>query len=241
MRFGGDSPLSSDNRYKAVLFDLDGTLIPNYSAEWTLFTHVWRQRWLGKRNVLQLAFGLWNPHNRFNNILLGNKRYLRGKRLSELQECIHACFRPFIAELLFPALKKCIAYHRQQNDQLFIVSGSLQPIVDCFTEELGFVDGIGNKLEVRNGICTGKLAGIPPYGAGKVVAAKQLQQTYGFNRHQIIAYANEWSDRSLLAYAGSAVVVRPGLKLKKLAQTWHWHCIDSPHVQQSSQLWADSR
>ncbi|MBD3422245.1 MAG: HAD-IB family phosphatase [Chitinivibrionales bacterium] len=213
-----------------VVFDLDGTLTSEYSAELTLFKHLFKSGFITRWNIAQLALGVWHKENRLTNIFLGNKRYLRNKREEELHFLISEFFKPHIKQIVFKRMRRRIDEHRQQNQVLTIISASLQPIVDCFVNELGLDAGLGCGLQKRNGHLTGNLAGVAPYSKGKVVALHDLRRKLKIPAATpLICYGNQYADRHILHCAHEAVCVKPTRKLRKLALKKNWRIIENPH------------
>ena len=210
----------------AVLFDLDGTLIPNTSAEKTFFFHLLKHGGLTPIDIIQMAGALWSFRGDFHAMIRGNKRYLRNKKVAKYQQVARDFFEPRIDKMIFPDMRERIERHRERGQLLLLLSGTLDVIADCFVRELRFNGGKAGRLQVRNGKYTGRLEGILPYGVGKLEVLSELRDEYHFDQNETILYANIYSDRYVMNAVNEPIAVNPDGKLRDYALRRGWPIFD---------------
>jgi HAD superfamily hydrolase (TIGR01490 family) len=210
----------------AALFDLDGTLISNKSAEKTFFFHLLRRGVLTPWNLFQMTGVLWKFHFDFHAMVRGNKRYLRNKKVARFKQVAQTYFEPRISEMLFPNMRQVIEKHRDQGDLLLLLSGTLDVIGDCFIRELGFDGGKAGVLEIRDGKYTGRIEGILPYGLGKLEVLRELREEHQFDQNHTTLYANIYSDRYVMNAVQTPIAVNPDDRLRAYALRRKWDIIE---------------
>lgn len=212
---------------KAALFDLDGTLIPNTSAERTFFFYLLKNGLLPPRDVLRMATALWTSHGNLHSMLRGNKRYLKGKKLEDFRQIAVKYFEPRIDTMLFPSMHSLIEEHRRNGDLLLLLTGTLDVIAEAFVHKLSLDGFRAATLETKKGRYTGRLSGIHPYGRGKLEVLSDMQQYYGFDKNRTVYYANSFSDRFVLNAVNEAVAVNPDRKLRLYSANRGWKILDA--------------
>jgi len=103
-----------------------------------------------------------------------------------------------IPDLVKPEAIQSIIQHIGKGDRVIVISASFENwLVDwCKTMKLEL---IGSKIEVRNGLITGKIEGRNCYGTEKVIRLKQYLDISQFS--EIYAYGDSKGDLPLLELA----------------------------------------
>jgi HAD superfamily hydrolase (TIGR01490 family) len=210
----------------AAIFDLDGTLIPMASAEYTFFMHLFRHKILSIFDIIQMLGALWSVHGNMHTMLRVNKRYLRNKPVDQVEQIAQAFFEPQIDKLIFPFMYEKIEHHRSTGDLLLLLSGTLDIIANCFIRRLKFDGGKAGTLEKQKGRFTGKISGILPYGIGKLEVMSELKREYKFDSNETTLYANVYSDRFVMNAVSYPVVVNPDKRLREYAKHRLWNIIE---------------
>jgi phosphoserine phosphatase len=78
---------------------------------------------------------------------------------------------------------------------------------------------------VERGRLVGMGSGPVCYGDGKRYWAEEWARAHHIRMEDAVAYADNWSDRSLLERAGRAVVVHPRGRLLRLARARGWDIV----------------
>jgi HAD superfamily hydrolase (TIGR01490 family) len=210
----------------AAIFDLDGTLIPNASAERTFFFHLIRHRGLSLADLLQMARPLLLAKGNLHQMTYENKHYLRGKSAEKIELIARAYFEPQVKSLLFPRMKEIIERHRAAGDQLLLLTGTLDFIATCFVRALGMDGFRATNLEVADGRFTGMIHGIAPYGMGKLEVLREMRRKFHFDLNQTTLYANLFADRYVLNAVEEPVAVNPDKNLRRYALRHGWRIIE---------------
>jgi HAD superfamily hydrolase (TIGR01490 family) len=211
----------------AAIFDLDGTLIPNTSAERTFFFHLLRTGGLSVFDVIKLVKPVLSFHGNLHRVTVANKAYLRHKKVEKFEAVARKFFEPQVKNLVFRNMAETIEKHREQDDILLLLSGTLNIIAECFVRALHLDGARTTDLETRNGAYTGRTIGVVPYGFGKIEALRELRQRYEFDQNHTTLYANSYSDRYVLNAVEKPVAVNPDKRLAQYARKNNWRIIDS--------------
>jgi phosphoserine phosphatase len=231
---------STTNCRAAAFFDLDGTLIPDPSLEWRLFTELRRNRKIPLTNyLLWAAEALRLLRHGLLAVQHHDKRYLTGisrDLIFRYMESIN-----FFEEGIARAF-----WHAHQGHEIVLISGTLRELaqlaalaLECELELRGIRSQLhicATSLAQVGSRWTGHLAGEGVNGPAKVRAVEMFAKRRHLNLRDCHAYGNSLLDRYLLSAVGHAHAVNPGRELAALANKnnwpiWHWHLekkINSP-------------
>lgn len=192
---------SPANRPTIAVFDFDGTLTSqdslmpflrffagplNYSAGLlaiapTLFGYKLNliPNWQAKERVLS--------------------HFLRGQSLEAIAQVAQRFAVEKIPQLIRPQALARLQWHQAQQHQTLIVSASLELYLSTWGKQAGFDRVIGTRLEICDGLISGKLLGDNCYGVEKV---RRLEAIIGeLKQYCIYAYGDSRGDRELLQVA----------------------------------------
>jgi HAD superfamily hydrolase (TIGR01490 family) len=210
-----------------VIFDLDGTLIPQTSAEKIFFIYLLKNRQLSIINVLHLIPAIWTTLGNLHKMTLTNKRYLKNKPVTVFKEIARKYFDPRIEMLVFPLMHRIIDEHKKNGDKLLLLTGTLDFIAECFVHILGFDGYRATELETKENRYTGRVIGIQPFGLGKLEVLGDFKREFHFARDKTILYANIFSDRYVMNAVEKPIAVNPDKRLLKYAVRSKWKIINS--------------
>lgn len=96
-----------------------------------------------------------------------------------------------------------LQWHVEQGHRVVIVTASYEHYVRVVADVLGDVDVVGTRLEVADGLCTGRLDGPNCRGAEKLRRLEAWLVDNGLDRSDVTlyAYGDSSGDRELLAAA----------------------------------------
>lgn len=215
-----------NSRWTAI-FDLDGTLIPNMSAEKTFFSYMLRNGLLSIGKILQIIPAIWRAKGNLHDMTRSNKAYLRNVNAEKLESIARNYFEPRIDNIVFPRMHQVIQDHRANGDLLLLLTGTLDVIAACFVRQLRFDGFRAAILEVKNGCYTGRVNGILPYGIGKLEVLRELKEQFRYDSNKTVLYANIYSDRFVMNAVESPVAVNPDQRLRSYAKRQKWKIIDA--------------
>ena len=222
-----------------ALFDLDNTLLNGDSDHaWGLFLAkvgavdaqkqqqqqdlFYQQYQDGSLDILEFLEFQLAPLTEFSLTQLESWR----------SEFIDSVIKPMIDSGKPELLEK----HRQQNDELVIITATNDFITRPIANELGVATLIATQAEMLDGKYTGKCKGTPCFQAGKV---ERLEQWLGSVRQDSIQgdplpskyseryfYSDSINDLALLELVDKPIAVTPDDKLRAHAERFHWQIID---------------
>lgn len=214
---------------RLVLFDLDHTLLPlDSDYEWGQF-----MARIGavdavafeKRNAafyLQYQSGTLDPVEYLEFAFGTLARFSR----SQL-DTWHAQFmEETITPAILPVACDLVKRHQDAGDEIAIITATNSFVTAPIAQAFGVEKLIAAEPDVAaNGDFTGRLAGTPPYGPGKVInlaawLAETGRQLADFDESHF--YSDSQNDIPLLSIVTHPVATNPNAKLLAHAQTQGW-------------------
>ncbi len=207
----------------AAIFDLDGTIL-DISSERVFFTYLLLRGALSFKDFL-ICMGYflkiaWVAD--FGKALKSNKMYLRNKPCAKIREFALNCFSEKLESRISRYAIAEIERHRRQGHHLILLSGTLDLLLEHFMRYLGMDRRIGTPIETRNGVLTGRVIGLHPFGQAKAVITRQIADQYGIDLSESYGYANSFSDVPFLDTVGHAIAVDPDNRLARHAEKSGW-------------------
>jgi HAD superfamily hydrolase (TIGR01490 family) len=214
----------------AAFFDLDRTLIRRSSV--LALAPSFRERGLISRVDLvrsvfwQLLFVLRGASaERVRSASEDGMKILAGFSVAEMQTLVGDAMEPVLRPLVYDEPLHLVRRHREQGERVYIVSSTLQEIVEHIAEDLGFDGAIGSTCEIVDGVYTGKsLRGA--HGEGKAQALRELAAEEGIDLAASTAYSDSYSDVPFLEAVGHPVAANPDKKLRRIAVQRGWPIVD---------------
>lgn len=210
----------------AAFFDLDRTLIRRSSAlalAGSFRRHgVIGRRQLAKATVMQLLFVVRGADEAaVRQASEEGPALLRGFSTERLRELVATALEPTLRPLVYPEAFELARWHQGRGEPVYIVSSTLQEIVDALAADLGFDGALGLLCEADDGVYTGR-AVRTCHGAGKADAVRELAAQQGIDLAQSTAYSDSASDLPLLETVGFPVAVNPDRTLRRVAGERGW-------------------
>jgi HAD superfamily hydrolase (TIGR01490 family) len=115
--------------------------------------------------------------------------------------------------------------HRERGERVYIVSATLQEIVDHMADDLGFDGAIGSTCEIVDGVYTGRSLRAA-HGAGKAVALRELAAAEDLDLDGSTAYSDSYSDIPFLEAVGHPVAANPDRRLRRIAAARGWPVVE---------------
>jgi HAD superfamily hydrolase (TIGR01490 family) len=215
----------------ASYFDVDGTLVSTNLVHPTLFylmnqaTPVSTLRKLGRAflRAPSLVVAELVDRRMFNEMLFASYEGMSEDRLLLLAE---EAFEKVIRPSLYRSGKDLIEKSRAAGHEIVLVSGALEPILRLFAEHIGGATTIGNRLEIKDGICTGKLLKPVIAGPEKARVVREHARAKGHDLDDCFAFSDSYSDIPMLSVVGHPAAVNPDRRLALLAKAYDWPTFD---------------
>jgi len=214
----------------AAFFDLDRTLLRRSSA--LALAGSFRERGLITRWQMLRAAG-WQllfvargaSHEAVQRAAEDGLRVLAGYTPDELRELVAEAMEPVLRPLVYAEPLHLVEEHHARGEPVYIVSATLQEIVDAIAADLGFDGALGTICEVRDGRYTGR-AVRSLHAAAKAQALREVAQEQGFDLGECTAYSDSHTDLPFLEAVGHPVAVNPDRALRRIATARGWPVLE---------------
>ena len=210
----------------AAFFDLDRTLLRRSSA--LALAGPFRKRGLINRRQLAKA-ALWQlvfarrgiSVERVQRATEDGLMLLRGLSPAAMRELVEEALDPLLKPLVYREPLELVNAHRERSEPAYIVSTTLQEVVEALAGALGFDGAIGSVCEVEDGAYTGRTLRAC-HGVGKAAAVRELAGREGFDLAASTAYSDSHTDLPFLEAVGHPVAVNPDRELRRIAGERGW-------------------
>ena len=214
----------------AAFFDLDRTLLRRSSA--LALAGSFRERGLISRRQLakaaawQLLFVMRGAsHEAVRRAAEDGLLVLRGFRPDELRDLVAEAMEPVLRPLVYAEPLRLVEEHHERGERVYIVSATLQEIVQAIADDLGFDGALGTICEVRDGVYTGR-AVRALHAGNKAQCVRELAAERGFDLAECTAYSDSHTDRPFLEVVGHPVAVNPDRELRTTASERGWPVLE---------------
>lgn len=117
--------------------------------------------------------------------------------------------------------RHAIDEHRTQGDVIVMLTGSTQYAAEVVSRGLSIEHTLCSRLEVRDGVFTGKMAQLC-FGRHKVTMAEKFAAEHGLDLAHSVFYSDSYNDLPMLERVGTAVAVNPDGRLRRHARRKGW-------------------
>jgi HAD superfamily hydrolase (TIGR01490 family) len=146
---------------------------------------------------------------------------LKGFGVEELRGLVRDAMEPVLKPLVYQEALDLVEQHRSRGEPVYIVSATLQEIVEELARELGFDGALGSTCEIVDGVYTG-VSLRACHGVGKAAAVRELVEREGIDLGASTAYSDSHTDLPFLEVVGHPVVVNPDRELRRIAVERGW-------------------
>lgn len=206
----------------AAFFDLDRTLLRRSSA--LALAPAFRRRGIITRRMMveaaawQLLFMLRGAsHTAVRRAAEDGLILLRGHKPEEMRDLVAESMETVLRPLVYARSLDLVERHRERGEPVYIVSATLQEIVQAIADDLGFDGALGTVCEVVDGEYTGKAI-----RALHAQAKADCIRSLDYDLDASTAYSDSHTDLPFLEAVGHPVVVNPDRKLRKIATERGW-------------------
>jgi putative phosphoserine phosphatase/1-acylglycerol-3-phosphate O-acyltransferase len=211
----------------AAFFDLDGTIVDGYTAG-SIYSHRLRHGEIGPFEILRTLRRMRGPtmtEEQFEELVLDGIRGWAGRPEEEIAALGQRLFSGGPSGTvgdLFHDAHRILRAHRNAGHTVVIATSATQFQAAPFARELEVEHLLCTRLEVRDGVLTGGLAGRTLWGKGKLVAVQRFAAEDGIDPGECHAYANGDEDVDLLRAVGHHHAVNPQPELAIAAEASGW-------------------
>ena len=164
----------------------------------------------------------------FNELLFASFAGISEDRMVLLAE---DAFENVMKASLYPAAKGLVEKSRDAGHDVVLVSGALTIVLEQVSKYLGAQEVIGNRLEFKAGIATGKLLKPVVAGPEKARLIREHAKEKGYDLAECFAFSDSYSDVPMLSVVGHPAAVNPDKRLALLAKAYSWPSFDLNHPQ----------
>jgi phosphoserine phosphatase len=202
-------------QFKLVVFDLDGTLTRERSI-WE-YVHIRLGKWYGFAEEYQKQFLAGKIS--YEEFCERDAQVWRGMRVEELLEIVKTV--PF-----HPGADELMAYLKQKEMKLSVVSSGLSILSDWVHQKYGFDYSVSNDLLQENGVLTGKVK-IQVYYDKKAAWVKRILERFHVKPEEAIAIGDSLGDIDMFQMVGFSIAFNSSCQdLEKIANV----CIPSQNL-----------
>lgn len=127
-----------------------------------------------------------------------------------------------IEPMWLPKAVQLVQKHREQGDQLMVITSTNRFIVEPICHKFGIHEVIATELEISEDRYTGRVAGIPAYREGKVTRLSAWLEAHQESLEGSTFYSDSINDQPLLERVDHPVAVDPDPALAELARARGW-------------------
>jgi HAD superfamily hydrolase (TIGR01490 family) len=150
---------------------------------------------------------------------------LRGFTPAEMQELVSGALESVLRPLVYREPLDLVAHHRSRGEPVFVVSATLQEIVEAIAHDLGLDGALGTVCEVVDGVYTGRSVR-SLHGEAKARAVRELAAERGYDLGASTAYSDSHTDLPFLEAVGNPVAVNPDRRLRRIAAERGWSVLE---------------
>jgi HAD superfamily hydrolase (TIGR01490 family) len=219
---------------RAAFFDLDKTVIaksslvalgPEFHARGLL--HRRTLVWAVISQMFFLRFGA--DEEKLSRIRESVLKVTKGWDRTEVRELVAETINEVIEPLIYDEALELIEHHREQGDEVWLVSMAPEEIVEPFAELLGITGAIASRATIdENGKFTGAMDFFAQ-GENKAVAIRELAAKRDIDLATSFAYSDSETDIPMLLTVGHAYAVNPDKALTRMAHEREWPILSFTH------------
>jgi putative phosphoserine phosphatase/1-acylglycerol-3-phosphate O-acyltransferase len=207
-----------------AFFDLDQTLLAGFSAtaffRERLLSGRMSPRELGESLLGALSFSLGRTG--FSGFVAATTAAYRGLAESVMEEIGEEVFEKHLATEIYPESRALVRAHQEKGHTVAIVSSATRYQAEPLARELGIDEVLCTRLEVENGVFTGRVVHPTCYGEGKAHAALELAARRGVDLGESYFYTDSHEDLPLLNIVGRPRPLNPNGRLAQIAKERQW-------------------
>ena len=207
-----------------AFFDMDKTLIAENSGS-LLMKYRYQKGEIGGFDIvkglgayLQYKLGVLDIRSWTKSMMV----QFKGQSEAELEKEALQWFDDMVADTVYPEAERLVREHEEAGHVVAIVSGATKFVVRPLASRLGIEHFLYTRLEVENGLFTGRVIEPICFEEGKIYWLQQLVDELNIDLARSWFYTDSITDRPLLDIVGHPVTVNPDPLLYREAVRRCW-------------------
>ena len=200
-----------------VFFDMDGTLV-NGDTNDLFFKYLLNIKLIDKKflePMVEFNRRYYEGTLDIKDFIIYAMQPLVGKTMDEINSIIAPCLNDIILKKIRPGALKAIAYHKQKNDTLVIVSATVDYMIENVAKHLGIDHVIAAPTLKVDGKLSGKLNGVVPYQDGKRIRILEFIKQHNLNLDNATAYGDSVNDIEMFKLCSYRYAIHPTIELQQ--------------------------
>jgi HAD superfamily hydrolase (TIGR01490 family) len=152
--------------------------------------------------------------------------YLRGIRRTVLEEIADECFDRKLRAAIYDEAASLVEERRKAGRRVMLATSSLDFIVAPLLRHLNMDGVLATSLEFDQGVCTGRIVGVPMFRREKKVRVVEYLRRERVNPSECSFYSDSVFDLPLLETVGHPTAINPDFRLRRAARRRNWPIID---------------
>ncbi len=207
-----------------AFFDMDKTILSENSA--TLYLRYRYQRGEMSKRELIMGFGAYLKYKigilDIRSWTLEMMVQFSGQSEKQLEEEAIAWVEDVVVETVYPEAERLVEEHLAESHVVAIVSGATAFVVRPIADRLGIEHVLYTRLEVENGLFTGRVIEPICFEEGKIYWLQQFIDEQGIDLAKSFFYTDSITDLPLLDLVGHPVATNPDPLLYRTAVKRRW-------------------
>ena len=223
-----------DNKNKCAVFDFDGTLrdghITQFFKDELYKNHLFdEQEYVFQKEIFnQFCAGNLSYKQWLDKWAISWGKAFQGLQQNDVQAIAKEVFQKAKKDL-FSSSQQLIEHFNNKGYKTLIISAGAGEVVDLFSQYLGAHFSIATKLEIVNGIYTGKMLSSTHTSEGKCESLKTFLKQNGLSQ-PYFAFGDSVGDLAILELAIKPIVLNPNKELTSIAIEKGWPIKNSENV-----------
>jgi HAD superfamily hydrolase (TIGR01490 family) len=210
----------------AAFFDLDKTVIAK-SSTLAFSRPFFRGGLINRRAVLKSAYAQFvfassgADADQVERMRAHLTSLCEGWDVRQVRSIVEETLHDIVDPLVYAEAAELIAEHKEQGQDVVVISASGEEIVTPIANMIGATDSVGTRMVAVDGRYTGEID-FYCYGQNKATAIKQLAAERGYDLDACRAYSDSITDLPMLEAVGHPTVVNPDRALRAIAVERGW-------------------
>ncbi len=211
-----------------TIFDLDNTLL-NGDSDHAWGEHLIHTGWVDAEQHLKRNDRFYAEYQAGTLDIVAYQTFVLAPLVNKPWATLAALRDDFVQTRVVPMIsqhtRQLIAHHKQQNDELLIITATNRFVTEPIAELLGIANLIATEPEIIDQKITGKIVGTPSFQDGKITRLHQWLGTDNPDLTDCAFYSDSSNDLPLLQAVGKPVAVDPDEALQTHAEQAGWPII----------------